>query len=952
MIGLRPLGVMCLLFGIAFFCIVRGTASFNTTVFVPENATVGTAVARHNTSLQLAWAYILVDGNDYERFSIAESQGVVEVANPLDYRIQSTYQMQILIANEHNFTENTTLWNLTVHVLDVSGYPPYYNKTCETPERTSGVPRLVEFTDYSVDVSTSIGIKVKDSGHILHMKRRRLFFSLENDRCEVNFTFGMSHAKDVGLMHHFWKNYYRNLTQYSEEGQNEISIIVVDRISSAINDGNDILIFMEFTELVEAKLLDPLWIDDREYRYFFLFNLGVLKTNTPVTWKYAFTDVKAPSPYGSTNGTFQVAFKLAGCPHGKYGAFCDKNCTCKNEALCHGFNGACLCAPGWKGVACDIPTPAVAIDVLPEGNMYITGSVSLQCRPVHINVSSMTWWFRSSRNNSSKVFIQTSRNISIQPILPETNGVYTCEAGTPDGQILERNYVLEVMECPPGLHGERCDRPCDCLHNVGCDRWTGCVCEAGWTGPTCDTPCPAGTFGTNCEQCRCENGAECSPFNGTCICPPGLTGKYCESLKPRGSVYTAEQTSRFLIMLVFILPVLFVIVACIVIRRGRRKKVLRQQREQTIHEELQPLDVNQQSYLAENQQPNLPETLVPWERDPQYLTLGELVGLGTFGHVLEGTFQQQGELPVRVAVKSLNLNVNQDDVYADFYREVDILVHLFDQSLYMWGGDKVMHPNIIQLYGVVTLSNPKRIILEFAPHGDLQRNLTRLRDDIDAVNWATLLGFAVDVSKALQELERVRIVHRDVAARNVVITDQMVAKLADFGLARDVYTNTVYERTNQHGRDELLPLKWMALETLRDGEYTCQSDVWSFGVMLWEIASLGEEPRYPGPFRPDCCKMVKMLRRGIRMEKPEGCSITADLYRLMCQCWYEVPDDRPTAHQLEERLLILIKTIDDGVQSDFRVDQAEVIISDLGENVEDGVQADDGLDHCVWETTV
>ncbi|KAI8496482.1 Endothelial cell-specific molecule 1 [Branchiostoma belcheri] len=647
MIGLRPLGVMCLLFGIAFFCIVRGTASFNTTVFVPENATVGTAVARHNTSLQLAWAYILVDGNDYERFSIAESQGVVEVANPLDYQIQSTYQLQILIANEHNFTENTTLWNLTVHVLDVSGYPPYYNKTCETPERTSGVPRLVEFTDYSVDVSTSIGIKVKDSGHILHMKRL------------------------------------------------------------------------------------------------------------------------APSPYGSTNGTFQVAFKLAGCPHGKYGAFCDKNCTCKNEARCHGFNGACLCAPGWKGVACDIPTPAVAIDVLPEGNI-----------------------------------------------------------GTPDGQILERSYVLEVMNCPPGLHGERCDRPCDCLHNVGCDRWTGCVCEAGWTGPTCDTPCPAGTFGTNCEPCRCENGAECSPFNGTCICPPDLTGKYCESLKPR-------------------------------------------------------------------------EALVPWERDPQYLTLGELVGLGTFGHVLEGTFQQQGELPVRVAVKSLNLNVNQDDVYADFYQ-----------------------------------------------------NLTRLRDDIDAVNWATLLRFAVDVSKALQELERVRIVHRDVAARNVVITDQMVAKLADFGLARDVYTNTVYERTNQHGRDELLPLKWMALETLRDGEYTCQSDVWSFGVMLWEIASLGEEPRYPGPFRPDCCKMVKMLRRGIRMEKPEGCSITADLYRLMCQCWYEVPDDRPTAHQLEERLLILIKTIEDGVQADYRVDQAEVIISDLCENVEDGVQVDDGLDHCVWETTV
>ncbi|KAI8496481.1 Endothelial cell-specific molecule 1 [Branchiostoma belcheri] len=96
---------------------VGGTASFNTTVFVPENAAVGTVVAHHSTSMQVAsTTYRLLDGNDYERFSLTENQDAVKVANPLDCRIQSIYQLQILIGNERNFTENTTLWNLTVHV--------------------------------------------------------------------------------------------------------------------------------------------------------------------------------------------------------------------------------------------------------------------------------------------------------------------------------------------------------------------------------------------------------------------------------------------------------------------------------------------------------------------------------------------------------------------------------------------------------------------------------------------------------------------------------------------------------------------------------------------------------------------------------------------------------------------------------------------------------------------
>ncbi|XP_035661010.1 uncharacterized protein LOC118405570 [Branchiostoma floridae] len=886
-------GMLCFQYILTLSSMVGGMASINTAVFVPENALVGTVVARHNTSLQPV-IYRLLNGNDYERFSIAERQGVVEVANPLDFQIQSTYQLQIRIDNERNLAKNASLWTLTVHVLDVSGYPPYYNKTCETPERSSGLPRLIEFTDLLLNGSSRNGLKISNKTDIVNVKKSTAYFSVTNDICEVNVTFGIKHVQDVAVAHVMSKAGVHNLTLCCVAGDNKVSAILIDRDWVREPD-IPFLLPMAFSELVASKGLNAMWVDNERYSYFVLVKLGILKTATPVTIKLVLTKVMASAPYGELNFTGQTTVKLAGCPQGKYGAYCDKNCICKNDARCHGFNGACLCAPGWKGVACDIPTPAVAIDVRPEGNMYITGNVSLQCRPVHINASSMTWWFRASRNNSSKIFIQTSRNFSISPILPETNGVYTCEVTTSDGHTLERNYVLDVMECPPGLHGERCDRPCDCLHNVGCDRWAGCVCEAGWTGPTCNMSCPAGTFGTNCkQQCRCENGAECNPFNGTCICPHDLTGEYCKG-KQRSPFHRTQDTLQYFTILVFILPV--VVVACIVMRRKR--KFLKEQHQQPVHEELQLVDVNHQQNMA--------DTLVPWERDPQYLTLGNLVGVGTFGHVVEGTLHLPGELPVRVAVKIVDTNAEY--VQADFNREMDMLIYLYDRSLHTKEGEKVMHPNIIQLYGVVTLSDPKRIILEFAPHGDLQMYLKRLRDDINAVNWATLFGLAIGVSKALQELERVTIVHRDVAARNVVITDGMVAKLADFGLARDVYTNTVYEHTNHHGRDELLPLKWMALESIRDGIYSCQSDVWSFGVMLWEIASLGEEPRYPGPFRPNCCQMVNMLRQGNRMEKPEQCSI--DLYRLMCQCWYDASDHRPTAAQLEERLAELVREVGD-----------------------------------------
>ncbi|XP_019622020.1 PREDICTED: tyrosine-protein kinase receptor Tie-1-like, partial [Branchiostoma belcheri] len=120
-------------------------------------------------------------------------------------------------------------------------------------------------------------------------------------------------------------------------------------------------------------------------------------------------------------------------------------------------------------------------------------------------------------------------------------------------------------------------------------------------------------------------------------------------------------------------------------------------------------------------------------------------------------------------------------------------------------------------------------------------------------------------------------------------------------LSRDVYTSSAYERTNQGGEEELLPLKWMAVESLRDGVYTCESDVWSYGVLLWEIASFGEEPRYAGgPMHPDVCTLLELLKKGVRLQQPENCPLP--VYRIIRSCWIVDPSKRPTPEVLLQKI--------------------------------------------------
>uniref|UniRef100_A0A4W6CKC0 receptor protein-tyrosine kinase n=1 Tax=Lates calcarifer TaxID=8187 RepID=A0A4W6CKC0_LATCA len=328
-----------------------------------------------------------------------------------------------------------------------------------------------------------------------------------------------------------------------------------------------------------------------------------------------------------------------------------------------------------------------------------------------------------------------------------------------------------------------------------------------------------------------------------------------------------------------------------------------------------------------------------WEFPRDRLKLGEPLGRGAFGQVVEAAAFgiEKATTCTTVAVKMLKEGATSSE-YRALMSELKILIHIGH------------HLNVVNLLGACTKpGGPLMVIVEYCKHGNLSSYLKSKRgeyspykrwasaeedvtggdlglgkiaqldictgtavcsaagdkasgsnldsreesSDDDHLTMEDLISYSFQVAKGMEFLSSRKCIHRDLAARNILLSENNVVKICDFGLARDVYKDPDYVRKG----DARLPLKWMAPETIFDRVYTTQSDVWSFGVLLWEIFSLGASP-YPGVCIDE--SFCRRLKEGTRMRPPEYA--TTEIYQTMLDCWLDRPTDRPTFAELVEHL--------------------------------------------------
>ncbi|XP_069595251.1 insulin receptor [Ranitomeya imitator] len=291
------------------------------------------------------------------------------------------------------------------------------------------------------------------------------------------------------------------------------------------------------------------------------------------------------------------------------------------------------------------------------------------------------------------------------------------------------------------------------------------------------------------------------------------------------------------------------------------------------------------------------EVYIPdeWEVPRDKINLLRELGQGSFGMVYEGIAKDiiKGEAEVRVAVKTVNESASLRE-RIEFLNEASVMK-----------GFSCHH--VVRLIGVVSKGQPTLVVMELMGHGDLKSYLRSLRPDAEnnpgrpAPTIQEMIQMAAEISDGMAYLNAKKFVHRDLAARNCMVAEDFTVKIGDFGMTRDIYETDYYRK----GGKGLLPVRWMSPESLKDGVFTTFSDVWSFGVVLWEITSLAEQP-YQGLSNE---QVLKFVMDGGSLEQPENCH--PRLHSLMQMCWQYNPKMRPT-------FLEIIQMLKDDLHSSFQ----------------------------------
>lgn len=245
------------------------------------------------------------------------------------------------------------------------------------------------------------------------------------------------------------------------------------------------------------------------------------------------------------------------------------------------------------------------------------------------------------------------------------------------------------------------------------------------------------------------------------------------------------------------------------------------------------------------------------------------------------------ETKFKVAIKMLKENASPKE-RSDFLQEAKHLA-------------KFNHPNIVSLIGICLDKGATLIIMELMLGGDLIRYMQENKpapSNQEKLIYDDLLSICLDIVNACCYLEEHEHIHRDLAARNCLVSsrkkEDRVVKLADFGLARDIYKDSYYKKLN----DSAMPLKWMAPECFMEQKFTTKSDVWSFGVVMWEVMSYCQDKPYNNI---EHFMMKDHLIEGLRLGRPEHCC--EDVYRLMNDCWHLDPSKRPTFEECRATLI-------------------------------------------------
>ncbi|KAI8514474.1 hypothetical protein Bbelb_070650 [Branchiostoma belcheri] len=629
-------------------------------------------------------------------------------------------------------------------------------------------------------------------------------------------------------------------------------------------------------------------------------------------------------------GTLTTKILVTACPIGRFGRFCAERCQCYNGAACHSFNGACRCAPGWTGRNCitDHPEMHICPSARELKDLRIGQELQLTCTAYKLDVTDIKWFFESGIS-VDQLNVSNSKNSSvlyINSLAPEHEGHVTCEGLTTSGDTYHDMVHIQIV-CEENYWGPLCDRVCNCTQQETCERLQGCVC-----------------YGDGCPN------------------PPGSQAVLLATSLSAGALILLLLGAIFLLY-----------------RHNNRLRVGNIddpevfQLEQDLKALMPPAAGSSSGSIDM-------ELLKEREIDRSRLQGGQLLGEGAFGHVVKATLTQLEDDDAVVAVKKLK---DDDDSPARqaLLRETCIML-LCDN-----------HDNIIRLKGICFRDGPLQLVLEYAEHGSLLHLLWTLRAE-SKLNRTVLVNkrhifenMMVEVCCGLEHLATMRLVHRDIAARNILICGKGTAKIADFGLARDMYAMGYHRQDRGRSRDmyavgyhrqdgvghvrcgvpsagqgrsrdmyavgyhrqdrvrsrdmyavgyhrqdrvgpghvrcgvpsagqgrsrdmyavgyhrqdrgnDLLPLKWMAPEGLKnEARFTHKSDVWSFGVLLWEVAQLGRTP-YPGMEGAD--RIFDALQNHFRLPRPQLC--TEERYQLMLKCWKFNEKTRPDATTVRKLL--------------------------------------------------